>query len=175
MIFQSYFIRKKIQTLAKKKSTARKSRYCSLYEATTFLMTFNIKDKEDILPCVEQLKELQKDINISLFIPKKMKTAVEADPAWLQVKEEEFGPNGLPLSSVSEQFNAFPADILIDLTRKEDYAMHYLELLHPASFKIGNKSSLRDLFDLTIPKGDEDTIPQFFQHILFYLRTIRSK
>lgn len=173
MIFQGYFIRKKIQALAK--SSARKSRYCSLYEAKTFLMTFNIKDKDDILPCVEQLKELKKDIYISVFIPKKMKIAIETDSAWFQVKEEELGPNGLPLLPLCEQFNAVPTDILIDLTREDDHAMHYLELLHPVSFKIGNKSSLRDLFDLTIPMREDDTIPQSLQHILYYLQTIRSK
>ncbi|MDR2811482.1 MAG: hypothetical protein LBB84_13195 [Tannerellaceae bacterium] len=138
-------------------------------------MTFNIKDKEDVLPCVQQLKELQKDINISVFIPKKMKVTVETDPTWLLIKEEEFGPNGLPFSPLCEQFNAIPADILIDLTREDDYAMHYLELLHPVAFKIGNKSSLRELFDLTIPMREDDSIPQSLQHILYYLQTIRSK
>jgi hypothetical protein len=174
MIFQNYFIKKKIQALAKK-SSSRKSRFCSLYEAKTFLMTFNIKDKEEILPCAEQLKELQKDVRLSVFIPKKMKIPEETDPSWIQIKEEEFGSNGLPHSPVCEQFNAIHADILIDLTRVDDYAMHYLQLLHPALFKVGNKSSLRNLFDLTITMGPNDDMPQFFQHILFYLQTIRSK
>jgi hypothetical protein len=138
-------------------------------------MTFNIKDKEEVLPCVEQLKELQKDINTSIFIPKKTKIPEDLSPSWLQIKEEEFGSNGLPLAPVCEQFNLLSADILIDLTRSDDYAMHYLQLLHPASFKVGNKSSLRNLFDLTIPMGIDDAIPQYFQHILFYLQTIRSK
>jgi hypothetical protein len=174
MIFQGYFIRKKIQTLVKK-SSVRKSRFCSLCEAKTFLITFNIKDKEDILQCIEQLKERKKDINISVFIPKKMKIQNELPPSWLLIKEDDFAPNGLPFSPVCEQFNALSADILIDLTRSNDYAMHYLQMLHPASFKVGNKSSLRNLFDLTIPMGIDDAIPQFFQHILFYLQTIRSK
>ncbi|MDR1919574.1 MAG: hypothetical protein LBQ65_08015 [Tannerellaceae bacterium] len=138
-------------------------------------MVFNIKDKEEILPCVEQLKELKKDINISVFIPKKMKLMEEPDPSWLQIKEDEFASNGLPHPPLCEQFYAIPADILIDLTRHDDYAMHYLQLLHPALFKVGNKSSLRNLFDLTVTMGLDDAIPQFFQHILFYLQTIRSK
>ncbi|MDR2811375.1 MAG: hypothetical protein LBB84_12635 [Tannerellaceae bacterium] len=138
-------------------------------------MTFNIKDKDEVVLCAEQLKELKKDICLSVFIPRKMKIAEETDPSWLQIKEDEFGPNGLPLSPLCEQFNAIPADILIDLTRTNDYAMHYLQLLHPALFKVGNKSSLRNLFDLTITMSPDDDMPQFFRHILFYLQTIRSK
>jgi hypothetical protein len=131
---------------------------------------------EQIAPCINQLKELNKKISTGVFIPKKVKTPDETDPSWLQIKEEEFGPNGLPLPPVCEQFNSMSADILIDLTRADDYAMHYLQLLHPASFKVGNKSSLRNLFDLTVTMGIDDNIPQFFQqHILFYLQTIRSK
>ncbi|MDR1558052.1 MAG: hypothetical protein LBS88_13635 [Tannerellaceae bacterium] len=138
-------------------------------------MVFNIKDKEQILPCMEQLKELEKNICIGVFIPKKLKITEETEPSWLQIKEDEFGTNGLPLSPLCKQFNDLTADILIDLTRSDDYAMHYLELLHPASFKVGNKSSLRNLFNLTIPMGEDDDIPQFFQNILYRLQTIRSK
>ncbi|MDR1644956.1 MAG: hypothetical protein LBS05_03900 [Tannerellaceae bacterium] len=175
MIFQSYFIKKKIQDLAKNTSI-RKSRFCSLNEAKDFLIVFNIKDKEQILPCVEQLKELNKKISIGVFIPKKLKILTETDPSWLQIKEDEFGSNGLPSPPLCEQFNTISVDILIDLTRADDYAMHYLQVLHPASFKVGNKSSLRNLFDLTVTMGANDDIPQFFrQHILFYLQTIRSR
>jgi hypothetical protein len=174
MIFQSYFIRKKIQALVKT-SAVRKSRFCSLYEAKTFFISFNIKDKDEILPCVEQLRALKKEIKMSVFIPKKMKLTEEPDPDWLQIREDEFGANGLPLPPLCEQFNDITTDILIDLTRHDDYVMHYLQLLHPAMFKVGNKSSLRNLFDLTVTMGIDDAIPQFFQHILFYLQTIRSK
>jgi hypothetical protein len=175
MIFQSYFIKKKIQALVKN-APARKSRFCSLDEAKTFFMVFNLKDKDKILPCAEQLRELKKNVHISVFVPRKMKIMEEIDPAWLPIREDEFGSNGLPLPPLCEQFNSIPADILIDFTQADDYAMHYLQLLHPASFKVGNKSSLRNLFNMTVTMGIDDDIPQFFrQHILFYLQTIRSK
>ncbi|MDR1259496.1 MAG: hypothetical protein LBK65_09530 [Tannerellaceae bacterium] len=138
-------------------------------------MIFNIKDKDEALPCVEQLKKLEKDVNISVFIPKKMKVAEEMDPSWIQIKEDELASNGLPAPDLCRQFKDIPADILIDLTRAGDYIMHYLLLTNPTSFKVGNKSSLRNLFDLTIPMGEGDKMALFFQHILYYLQTIRSK
>ncbi|MDR1344767.1 MAG: hypothetical protein LBJ39_05370 [Tannerellaceae bacterium] len=138
-------------------------------------MTFNIKDKTEALPCVEQLNTLKKDVTIVVFIPKKMKINEDIDPSWMQIKEDEFGSNGLPMPSLCEQFKDIPSDILIDLTRRDDCAMHYLLLTNTTSFKVGNKSSLRNLFDLTIPMGEDDNMAQFFQHILYYLQTIRSK
>jgi hypothetical protein len=104
-----------------------------------------------------------------------MRAAEDIDPSWMQIKEDEFGSNGLPLPSLCERFKDIPADILIDLTRSGDYSMHYLLLTNPASFKVGNKSSLRNLFDMTIPMGEDDNMAHFFQHILYYLQTIRSK
>jgi hypothetical protein len=124
---------------------------------------------------VEQLEELEKDVHISVFIPKKLKLTEKIDSSWLQIREEELGSNGLPQPILCEKFNSIPADILIDLTRDDDYVMHYLQLLHPTMFKVGNKSSLRNLFDLTVTMERDDNISQFFQHILFYLQTIRSK
>ncbi|MDR1356492.1 MAG: hypothetical protein LBJ58_02350 [Tannerellaceae bacterium] len=174
MIFQSYFIRKKIRTIVKNTST-RKSRFCTLAEAKTFIVTFNIKDRNEVLPCVEELNRLKKDVTMVVFIPKKMKIAEDIDPLWIQIKEDEFGSNGLPTPSLCEQFKDIPADILIDLTRTGDCAMHYLLLTNLTSFKVGNKSALRHLFDLTIPMGEDDNIGHFFRHILYYLQTIRSK
>jgi hypothetical protein len=174
MIFQNFIVKRKIQSLLKE-TPARKSRFCSLYEANTFLVVFDIKDKDEILRCVERLKELDKTIYISVFIPKKPKTTYEIAPSWLVVNEEGFGSKGLPPTEICEQFYALQADIMIDLTRHDNFAMHYLQLMHPASFKVGNKSSLRNLFDLTVTMGVDDDIPQFFEHILFYLQTIRSK
>jgi hypothetical protein len=174
MIFQNYFIRKKIQSLLKE-APVRNSRFCSLYEAKTFFIVFNVKDKEEVIRCVERLAEFEKRIDLCVFIPKKPKIIYEIDPSWLQIKEEELDSKGLPASETSEQFYALQADILIDLTHVDDYVMHYLQLMHPASFKVGNKSLLRNLFDLTVTMGEDDDIPQFFEHILFYLQTIRSK
>jgi sulfur transfer complex TusBCD TusB component (DsrH family) len=174
MIFQNYLIRKKIQSLLKD-APARKSRFCSFYEAKTFLIAFNIKDKEQVLLCAERLKELGKSVYLNVFIPKKPKVIYEIDAEWLVIKEEELDARGVPANEVSEQFFAIQADTLIDLTRPDDYVMHYMQLKHPCFFKVGNKSSLRNLFDLTVTMGEDDDIPQFFEHILFYLQTIRSK
>jgi len=174
MILQNFFIRRKIQSILKE-GTLRKSRFCSLYEANTFLISFNIKDKDEVLLCTERLREMGKQIYHCVFIPKKPKLLEDPDPSWMQIKEEELDSKGLPVNALSEQFFAVPADILIDLTQAGDYTMHYLQLKHKALFKVGNKSSLRNLFDLTVPMGDDDEMPQIFEHILFYLQTIRSK
>ncbi|GAB6394875.1 MAG: hypothetical protein MdMp024_1187 [Bacteroidales bacterium] len=175
MMCRSFFIKRKIQSLVKKSSVARQGCFCSLNEAKTFLIVFHIKDKGQVSLCVERLKKLGKKTRLCVFIPKNMKTLEAVDTSWLQVKEELFDSAGLPSKIVCEKFYAVQADVLLDLTRPGDYVMHFLQLMHPASFKVGNKSALRNIFDLIIPMGCDDTIPQYFEYILFYLQTIRSK
>ncbi len=172
MILSNYFIKKKIKALAKEASS-RQSRYCSLEEANNILVVFNLKDKKEVLLCIEKLKEFNKEINICVYVPKLNRE--ECDESWLQIKEDKLDSKGIPTNEMVRKFNEIPADILIDLTRTTNYPMHYLLLQHPSRFKVGNKSSLRDMYDMTVTMTDDDNIDELFEHLLFYLLTIRSK
>lgn len=174
MIFRKYFLKRKIQSILRR-SPARKPRFRSLDESETFLISFNIRDKESVMKCAAQLTALNKNVIFGVLIPRKPKNAVyNLDPSWFVVKEDQLDPKGFPSTAVGEAFVNLEADTLIDLTRMGDFVMHYLQLLHPAVFKVGTTSFLKGIFDLTITRKEKDDIAPLFDHILFYLRTIRS-
>jgi sulfur transfer complex TusBCD TusB component (DsrH family) len=143
-------------------------------EAKDILVVFSISDKKDALACLEKLREFDKNIHACVYVSKKNKE-LEPENSWITILEEDFDSKGIPTESICKKFTSIPADILIDLTRKNDYAMHYLLLKHPANFKVGNKSALKDMYDMTVSATDENEIDPLFDHILFYLLTIRSK
>ncbi len=172
MKLSNFFIKKKIQNLLNNTSE-RKPYFCSLRDAENVLVVFNSKDMEEALPCIEQLKTMGKNIQVCTYIPKKL--SVQTDDSWFLLKEDDFDSKGIPTNEVCAKFTAVPADILIDLTRSKDYASLYMILQHPSPFKVGNKSPLRDMYDLTVNMGSDGSIKQLFEHILFYLQTIRSK
>lgn len=173
MMISNFFIKRRIQSLLQEVS-GRTPRFCSMAEANDILVVFNIMDKEDVTACLEKLREFDKKIHVCVFIPKKNKE-FEPESTWITIYEEDFDSKGIPTKSTIERFAFIPADILIDLTRKNSYAMHYLLLNHPATFKVGNKPSLRAMYDMTVAATDDDEIKPLFDHILFYLLTIRSK
>jgi len=173
MNFANYFIKKKINSLLKEMS-GRKPRFCSMSDAKNILVVFNIMDKNDVVLCIQKLREFDKNIHVCCFIPKKNKE-YEPESTWITILEEDFDSKGIPSDAACDKFARIPADILIDFTRKNSYGMHYLLLNHPANFKVGNKSSLRDMYDMTVAATGNDDIQPLFDHILFYLLTIRSK
>jgi hypothetical protein len=133
-----------------------------------------VKDREEVMPCLKMLEDLHKTVYACVYIPIGRKD--ETDPSWLQVREEEdTDSRKIPTDEICEKFNSLPADILIDLTRSDNYVMHYLVLQYIGTFKVGCRSSIKNICDLTVVMSDDDGIKQLFEHILFYLRTIRSK
>ncbi len=173
MVFSNYFIKKRIQSLLKEVS-GRTPRFCTMDEAKDILVVFNLEDKKDVLVCLQKLKEFDKNIQACVYIPKKNKD-LEPESSWIVIQEEDSDSKGIPTEAVCNKFTSIRADILIDLTRKNNYYMHYLLLQHPSNFKVGNKSSLRAMYDMTVAATDNDDITPLFDHILFYLLTIRSK
>lgn len=173
MIFTNLFIKKRIQNLLKNMS-GRTPRFCSIDEANDILVVFNIFDKNDVTECLQKLRDQGKVIHACVYMPKKNKE-FEPESTWITIYEEDFDAKGIPTQNTCDKFSRIPADILIDLTRKDSLPMHYLLLQHPATFKVGNKPSLRNMYDLTVAATDNDEIKPLFDHILFYLLTIRSK
>ncbi|MDR1880670.1 MAG: hypothetical protein LBQ78_07020 [Tannerellaceae bacterium] len=173
MKLSNFFIKRKIHAMMTERSDKR-SRFRSFQDVRNIGVVFHVKDREEVAPCLKMLEELHKTVYACAYIPAGKKD--ETDPAWLQVREEEdTDSKKIPTNEICERFNALPCDILIDLTRADNYVMHYLVLQYTGAFKVGSRSAARNICDLTVVMSEGDGIRQLFEHILFYLRTIRSK
>lgn len=173
MKLTNHIIRKKIKALAGQ-PVKRRSYFCALKDARHILVLFNAEDRDIVEPCLETLRKLHKHINVCAYVGGD--TLPEMDPSYMLIQAKtDLDMWYMPKGEIVKKFNSCGADILIDLTRRNDYAMHYLLLQHPGTFKVGARSNDLDLYDLTISVTEEADIKQLFEHILFYLQTIRSK
>lgn len=173
MRLTNHLIRKKIKELAGR-TDKRKSHFCNLKDARQTLVLFNAEDHDVVEPCLETLRMMRKQINVCVYVSGE--TVKELDPSYMVIQAKtDLDMWYMPKDDVVKKFNAFGADILIDLTRGNNHVMQYLLLQHPGTFKVGARSSELDLYDLTISVTEKADIKHIFGHILFYLQTIRSK
>lgn len=173
MKLTNHIIRKKIKALAGQ-PVKRRSYFCTLKEARQVLVLFDAEDRDVVEPCLETLRKLHTQINVCVYVAGD--TVAELDPSYMVIQAKtDTDIWYMPTDEVLTKFNACNADILIDLTRRNNYVMQYLLLQHPGTFKVGARSNNLDLYDLTISVTEEADIKQLFGHILFYLQTIRSK
>ena len=172
MKLTKHFIRKKVKELAGVKK--RQSYFCTLKDARHIMVLFDAEDKDAVEPCLETLRMLHKNINVCAYISGD--TVPEMNQSYMVVHAKtDLDMWYMPKNELQKKFCACSADILIDLTRGENYVMHYLLLKHPGTFKIGARSNELDLYDFTISVTENADIKHIFGHILFYLQTIRSK
>lgn len=173
MRLTNYFIRKKVKELAGP-ARKRKSHFCSIEDARHILILFNAEDKETVEPCLDQLRVLNKHIDVCTYVAGDR--LPEMSPSYLVVHAKtDLDMWYMPTNEIQKKFFSRGADILIDLTHGDNYAMQYLLLKHPATFKVGARNSDLDLYDLTISVTENVDLKHIFGHILFYLQTIRSK
>ena len=143
-------------------------------EARHILVLFNAEDRDIVEPCLETLRMLHKQIDVCVYVAGD--TVPEMDPAYTVIHgKTDLDMWYIPKNEIQKKFCTCNADILIDLTRGDNYVMQYLLLQHPGTFKVGARSSELDLYDLTILVTEDADIKHIFGHILFYLQTIRSK
>lgn len=169
----NYFIRKKVKALAGR-SDRRQSRFCSLSEARQVLVLFNVEDREAVEPCLATLRKLNKNIRTCVYVSADTVPDMSSSSLVIHTKKD-LDMWYVPKEEIRKEFNACSADILIDLTTGNNYVMQYLLLQHPSLFKVGARSNDLDLYDLTISVTEATDIKHIFEHILFYLQTIRSK
>lgn len=176
MIWTDYFIKRKVQGLARDMA-ARTHCFRSLKEAHDIVVFFEHKDREAIEPCMETLRMLRKNVRSCVYISSHDAEFTPKGKNDYRVCSDgkEISRWGFPSADVTEQVNAMKADILIDLTGKSCYVMKYLMLLHPSTFKMGLKRGEQDLYDFSLSVTDKDDIRYLFGQIIFYLQTIRSK
>lgn len=173
MKLSNYFIRKKVRALAAK-SNKRMPRFCNLEDACQIFVLYNAEDKSIVASFLQTLSELGKQVRTCIYISDKTVTE-ETNASMLIHPETDLDMWYIPKDPVCKDFNSHKADILIDLTRSDNYVMHYLLLQHPCSFKVGAKNVEADLYDFSISMTNGDDIKHLFEQILFYLQSIRSK
>lgn len=172
MKLTNHFIRRRVKGLAGAKK--RQSNFCTLKDARHILVLFNAEDCDIVEPCLETLRMMHKHINVCAYVAGDV--VPEMNPAYMVIHgKTDLDLWCIPKDEIQKKFCGCDADILIDLTRGNNYVMQYLLLQHPATFKVGARNSELDLYDLTISVTEEADIKHIFGHILFYLQTIRSK
>ena len=173
MKLTKYFIRKKVQHLAPD-ANVRPHEFCTLNEANHILVLFHAADRELVEPCLEKLRRQKKQVHACVYVAEDTTPEMNASYFLVHVKND-LDAWYSPKESTVQNCNALKADILIDLTSPKCYSMQYLLLQHPCRFKVGIKHDVADLYDLAISVTERDNIKQLFEHILFYLQSIRSK
>lgn len=173
MKLTNYFIKKKVQHLASG-TQSRHREFCTLEDARHILVLFHASDRDVVEPCLDMLRKQQKKVEACVFVAGE--AIPEMEPSYLVVhSKKDLDAWYSPKDEIVENSKALKADILIDLTRPNNYPMQYILLQHPCRFKVGIKQEGVDLYDLAISVTERDNIKQLFEHILFYLRSIRSK
>ena len=173
MILTNYFIKRKINALAKR-SAKRSHHFQTLDEVKDILVFYDIRNWHEVEPHLKKLRTAQKKVKECVYIPQGIRPDIDTR------KVQLFAVNDLdlwnfPTKEITENLKSIKADILIDLCDQSCLPMQYLMLLHPAPFKVGGKREDQDVFDLSISVTGKGNIDYLFRQILFYLETIRSK
>ncbi len=176
MKLTSYLIQKRIRSLLAQ-ADKRQPTFCPLSEASNILLLYHIADEEQLKPGISRLQQLHKTIHRGIYLPKGEQQPDETPRTFFLSEKTDLGAWQIPASSRQEQFNAIPADLLIDLTPSACYSMRYLMLQHPCRFKVGVKQGEHepDFYDFSLALTKREEIQQIFEHILFYLQAIRAK
>lgn len=173
MKITNYLLRKKVHALAAKAAT-REHHFCTLEKANSILVLYEAKDSEAVEPCLETLRMMHKQVRSCVYV--EGGELPEADDSRLVVsKEKDLDMWYFPVEAVVRVLGEIKADLLIDLTGRDNVVMQYLLLQYTCPFKVGVKRTDLDFYDLAISVTDKTDIEYLFGHILFYLRTIRSK
>ena len=172
MMLTNYFIKKKTEEFAILAST-RKHCFRSLESINNVLVLFCADDYDEVKPCIDKLRSMNKMVNTCIFTSKEVH-GIDDFSLLVQAKND-LDWRGIPSEKLCQQLNAYSSDLLIDLTKKTNYPMHYLLLQHPCAFKVGIKRSELDLYDFSISATEKSEISYLFEQILFYLQVIRSK
>lgn len=173
MKLSNYFIRKKVKAMAGRKGD-RTCCFCSLKDARHILVLCNMEDKEAVEPCLKDLRKQNQHIDVCLYVSGK--PTAELNPSYMLIQsEKDLDLWYKPKEEVVKKFNACDADLIIDLSRRNNYVMQYLLLQHPAAFKVGARNNDTDLYDLSISLTESTDIKHLIEQLLFYLQSIRSK
>lgn len=173
MILTHYFIKRKINRLL---SSARRSRrFKTINEIHNVLLLCHAEDAKEVEQCAVRLKKAGKKITICMYETTPAASRNDDSDILYVRPSQDVTVWGFPESSVMQKVNACPSDIIIDLTRKNEYVMQYLLLRSECDFKVGIRSEENAFYDFSVSATENKELSYLFEQIIFYLQTIRSK
>lgn len=173
-MFTNYFIKRKAQALAAQ-SANRPHHSVSLDEAHTLLVLYNEEDRDAVMTVLEPLREAQKEIHSCVFISSSV-SDITVDEASIPVNpKKDLNAWGFPSEMIINKVAGIKADILIDISRPGCYALQYIALKHPCSFKVGFKYEGQEWYDLCLAMTDKHDIQYLLEQLLFYLRSVSQR
>lgn len=173
MRISNYFIKRKIENLAKKGN--RTKTFKSLDEIDRAIIFCNSSECKKIFSCVSRLEEMGKKMLVCSYGGLSGKEVNEGTSVLEVSPQKDLNFFGMPSSSIIKKLNDFKPDILIDLTSRVSYPMEYLFLACECDFKTGIKKKDHEHYDFSISVTESTDIDYLFNQIIFYLQTIRTK
>lgn len=175
MNWTNIFIQKKIKNLCKN-SGKRHHEFRSMDDIRNMLIFIDDFDQCIVEFGLKQLVKQGKQVQFCIYTNNEEFESEKEEYIYVN-EERDLNKFAFPNEPLCRQIKDISTDILIDLTESTSYPMHYLALIHPATFKVGIKRDNNELYDFSIipPPDREDDLAFIFDQILFYLKTIRSK
>lgn len=175
MVLTDFFVRRSVRKLTRV-FALRPHHFCPLSEAKEVLLLCEWEDLKTSEYCVQTLVQAGKHVNAVIRIPSEKQKEWKDRESYLAVQDKtHLSRWGYPLPEISRRVAGLPADILIDISNADNYAMRYLMLQHPSKFKTGLKRPADpDMHDFSITFAEDNTKKQLFDVILYYLRTIQT-
>ena len=175
MVLTNYFLNKEIKKLTSK-AASRPHQYRSIDDIKKILFICNSKDWDAGRHCIEQLKSMNMVVNTAIYAPTEKNV-----PTWyanylLLRADRDVNLWGFPEKNIQKQFNALPADLILDFSGEQSPAMYYMQLQHPSTFKAGVKRSENSVYDFSIiPPNDKNNLQFLFDQLMNYLKSIASR
>lgn len=170
MSWKSFFAKRKLRSLLSK-VTEKYDKLMMLNKETKVVIYVDEANYSRLLP---EVGLLSKQVSSIFYVICGTNVKVNVNDHILVVDlQKDFSGNGLPKAEVLDKVQQIKADVLIDLTGYEEYAIKYVAALHDVSMKIGAKSEFPNLynFSIVIPEEEADVL-YLFKQISFYLNTM---
>lgn len=173
-MFTNYFIKRKIQALASQ-ATTHPHHSVPLDEARSILVFYNVEDHDVVMAALEPFRKSQKRIKTCVFVSSKGSDIPFDDMNIPVYAKGSLNAWGFPTEMLAEKVAEMETDILIDISRPGCYALQYIALKHPCSFKVGIKYPGQEWYDLALSVTENYDTRYLFDQILFYLRSLHTK
>ena len=169
------FLIKRAKTPVRKNVSA-----LNLADVKTVLILFNPADK-DSFPLVRKyigyLKEWEKDvIGLGYFDEKEIPPITFSKHEFLFFSNKELNWCNFPKTQQLKKMIVKPYDLLIDLNVDDLVPLKYIAVQSKAAFKVGQANDEnKDMHDLSIATGANNTVKFLLQQLDVYLNMINSK
>ncbi|MDR4987955.1 MAG: hypothetical protein RG741_03840 [Bacteroidales bacterium] len=172
--FRLYLVRRGL------KSATRKRRVNSYSDAVQIGLLCEATGETDVAfirSLTDQLKSDLKNTTVVLYSGKKpLLSGLELPEQTYPVTEKDFSWLLKPKNEALATFAGMELDLLIDLTSTRAYGMKYLAAVSQAAYKTGAyNNDYNDIYDLLLQVDETCSVSDLYNHILHYLKMIKTK